>query len=50
MNRYKIVYKDRKIVYDQAKNTLEIIRKYDLANKDNIETVLIQQEEVNTKC
>ena len=43
MNVYKIKYIDRQIIV-LAKNSLEVIKKYDLATKDNINTRVIQLE------
>ena len=42
MNKYKIVYKNGKSIIVTANNSLEVIRKYDLASKNNISTKLIQ--------
>lgn len=44
MNYYKIKFANGDIVIDQAKSSLEIIRKYDLATAKHIETRVIQLE------
>lgn len=40
--KYKIEYKKGKIIIVEAKNSLEVIKRYDLASKDNLETKIIQ--------
>lgn len=44
MNYYKIKYANGKIIIDKAKNSLEIIRKYDLATRENASTRVFQLE------
>ena len=44
MNYYKIKYENGNIIIDKAKNSLEIIKKYDLAIKENINTGVFQLE------
>lgn len=44
MNYYKIKYSDDSFKIVQGKNALEVIKKYDLATKENINTRLIQLE------
>jgi len=38
MSHYKIIYPDKKEVIVSAKNAKEVVKKYDLANKSNIDT------------
>lgn len=42
MKNYKIVFKDGRVVTDQAERIIDIIRKYDLATKENIGTKVYQ--------
>jgi len=42
MKEFKIQYKSGKEIIVEAKSTLEIIRKYDLCNRDNINTKIIE--------
>ena len=44
MNYYKIKYSDNTFKIVKSKTALEVIKKYDLATKENIETRLIQLE------
>lgn len=44
MNVYKIKYQDGTYEIVIAKNALEVIRKYDLATKEHINTRIIQLE------
>jgi len=42
MNYYKIKYENGKVKIVTAKNSLEVIKKYDLATKENINTNVLQ--------
>lgn len=42
MNIYKIIYTNGKTITIEAKNTLEVVKRFDLANKNNIDTKVIQ--------
>lgn len=42
---YKIVYKDGRVIVASAENVLNIVRRYDLATKENIDTKIFQIEE-----
>jgi len=44
MNAYKIKYANGEIEVVIAKNSLEVIKKYDLATKEHINTRIIQLE------
>ena len=44
MNAYKIKYEDGRIITVVAKTALEVIKKYNLANKANIRTNVFQLE------
>jgi hypothetical protein len=44
MNAYKIKYENGKIEVVIAKNALEVIKKYDLATRENINTRVFQLE------
>ena len=44
MNYYKIKYENGNVVIDKAKSSLEIVKKYDLATKENINTRIFQLE------
>ena len=44
MKYYKLKYKNGNIKYCKGKNSLEIIKKYDLCTRDNIETRIIELE------
>ena len=44
MNYYKIVYIDNSFKIDKGNNAMEMVRKYDLATRENINTRLIQLE------
>jgi hypothetical protein len=44
MKYYRIKYENGKTITDKAKNSLEIIKKYDLATRANIETRVIELE------
>jgi len=44
MNYYKIQYEDGRFIIAKAKDSLDIIKKYDLATAENIETRVIQLE------
>ena len=46
MKYYKIIYKDGKEIITEGKNSLDIVKKYDLTNSKNISTKII---EVNPK-
>lgn len=45
MNAYKIKYADGSYAVVLAKNSLEVIKKYDLATKEHINTRIIELEE-----
>ena len=42
MNKYKITYKNGKTIIVIAKTSLEVIKKYNLCTRENIETRIIQ--------
>jgi len=42
MKRFKIQYKDGKTIIVKAINALEVIKKYDLCTKENINTKIIK--------
>ena len=42
MKYYKIQYNDGKFIYDKANNSLEIIKRHDLATREHIETRVIE--------
>ncbi len=44
MNYYKIKYIDDTFIIVKAKNSLEVIKKYDLASANHINTRIIQLE------
>lgn len=44
MNAYKIKYQNGDTITVIAKNSLEVIRKYDLATKENINTRIFELE------
>ena len=44
MNYYKIKYQDESFKIVKGKTALEIVKKYDLATRENINTRLIQLE------
>lgn len=44
MNYYKLKYADGRIVVVKAKNSLEVIREYDLCTRENDSTRIIQLE------
>jgi hypothetical protein len=44
MKYYKIKYADESFKIVKAKNSLEVIKKYDLATSENIETRVIELE------
>ena len=44
MNYYKIKYESGKIIIDKAERSIDIIKKYDLATKENIQTRVFQLE------
>jgi hypothetical protein len=44
MNYYKIKYENGNIIIDKATSSLEIIKKYDLATKSNIQTRVYELE------
>jgi hypothetical protein len=44
MNYYKIKYQSGDFKIVKAKTALEVVKKYDLATRENIETRLIQLE------
>lgn len=44
MNYYKIKYANGNIIIDKANTILELIKKYDLCTKENIETHIAQLE------
>ena len=45
MHIYRIEYKDGHSITVEAEKSIEIIKKYDLATKENITTRVIQLEE-----
>ena len=45
MNYYKIKYANGQIVVDSANSTLELIRKYDLATKENIDVKIYELDQ-----
>ena len=42
MGKYKIIYKNGKTIIVEAKTTLELVKKYDLAGRSNVETKIIR--------
>ncbi len=42
MNYYKIKYPDGRIVIDKAETALDIVKHYDLATRENIQTRVYQ--------
>ena len=44
INYYKIQYESGKFIIDSGKNALSMVKKYDLATRENIQTRLIQLE------
>lgn len=44
MNAYKIKYENGEVEVVIAKNSLEVIKKYDLATKEHINTRIIELE------
>lgn len=45
MNKYQIKYADGREITVEANNSLEVVKKYDLATAENIKTRIIQLEE-----
>ena len=43
--KYQIIYADERRVIVEAKNTLEIVKRYDLANRENIKTRVVQLDD-----
>ena len=44
MNYYKIKYASGESIIVKSKNSLEVVKKYDLSTRENINTRLIQLE------
>jgi len=44
MKYYKIKYTNSEYIIDKANNSLEIIKRYDLATRENIDTRVIELE------
>jgi hypothetical protein len=42
MKKFKIVYENKKEIIVTAKSSLEIVKKYDLATRENINTKIIE--------
>lgn len=42
MKQYKLIYADGKTIIVNGNNSLEVVRKYDLASRANIETRIIE--------
>ena len=42
MKTYKIQYKDGKVLIVEAQSVLEVIKKYDLTTRQNINTKIIE--------
>ena len=42
MKKFKIQYKNGKVIIVKAKTALEVIKKYDLCNRDNISTKITE--------
>ena len=42
MKYYKIKYNDGRCIVDKAETTLEIIKRYDLATRENVDTRVIE--------
>ena len=47
MNKYKIIYANGKEVIVNANSSLEVVKKYELATKENTNTKLIQMTDSN---
>ena len=44
MKKYQIKYADGREIIAKAKNILEIVKRYDLANRENIKTMVNELE------